>query len=216
MTPPRLTEIECPSCHKAHWIIDSDYRGADLVGGIEETHPERIYRCPACGDARAGWAIRQQSPPEFLLQPHDMYPMTHAQFDYWVAVLRAQFPGHPILRNVGSTFFPRTPEEVAIRQEADARSHPVVEMRDQDGARRHSPDFRDASEWLEMMRPGDVLLFVRRDGGHLQITEERDGSLAASYVDRAGGAIGGQSALDAQQVRTAIRHYLDGDTPGPT
>jgi len=78
MTPPRLTEIECPECYRTKWIIDSDYRGADLAGGVELGYSERSYSCSGCGRSGPGWSVKQQSPPAFLLQPHDMYPMTQA------------------------------------------------------------------------------------------------------------------------------------------
>jgi len=139
--------------------------------------------------------------------------MTHAQFDYWVTILKTHFPDHPILRELGRSFFPRTPEEVAIRQEAERRAHPVVEMRDQDGARRHNPDFHVAAEWLEVMVPGDVLVFVRWDGAQLRITEGQDESFGAGYLDVSGRTILKPPALDEQHMRTAIRQYLDGDTP---
>jgi hypothetical protein len=57
----------------------------------------------------------QQSPHEFLLQPHDMYPMTHADFNHWVAILRADFPDHPCLAELGRGFVPRIPGGVLVR-----------------------------------------------------------------------------------------------------
>ena len=110
MTPPRLTELECPECHTTKWIIDSDYQGADLFGGIELAYSERVYSCSVCDTDQIGWLVRQQAPPEFLLQPHDLYPMTQAE--------------------LGSRFFPRTPEEVAAKREAferDCRSSEEME-----------------------------------------------------------------------------------------
>ena len=94
MTPGRLTEIECPQCHEASWTIDSDYRGTD---GVFLPYPERPYLCRRCAWSGPGWTLKRQSPPAFLLQPHDMYPMSHADFDYWVAILRTNFPDHPHL-----------------------------------------------------------------------------------------------------------------------
>jgi hypothetical protein len=106
MTPPRLIEFECPACHNAHWDIDSDYRGADMVGGIELPYAEREYSCPSCNRRHPGLAILQASPPEFLLQPHPMYPMTARDFDYWVGLLREHFPQHPRVANLGTEFRP--------------------------------------------------------------------------------------------------------------
>ena len=108
-TPPRLSEIECPNCHRTHRIIDSDYRGADLFDGVELPYAERPYDCPHCGNALTGWTIGQQSFEIFLLQPHNLYPMTHEEFDHWVAILRTHFPDDPRLARLGKTWFPRTP-----------------------------------------------------------------------------------------------------------
>ena len=110
MTPARFTEIECPGCHGAQWIIASDYRGAHLFGDSERTYAERTYPCTTCKESRIGWLVRQQSPPEFLMQPHNSNPMTHDEFDYWVMILRTHFPDHPILLELGKSFFPRTPK----------------------------------------------------------------------------------------------------------
>ncbi len=106
MTPPRLNELTCPSCGHAHWIIDSDYRGID---GIMLPYERREYGCRTCGNRGSGWTLIQQSPPEFFLQPHDMYPMSQMAFDRWVSILKANFPEHPRLAQLGKTFFPRTP-----------------------------------------------------------------------------------------------------------
>jgi len=41
-----MVKLRCPICHASHWEIDSDYRGADLGGGVELPYPERDYFCP--------------------------------------------------------------------------------------------------------------------------------------------------------------------------
>src|SRR4051794_38571928 len=97
MTPPRLCELECPSCHAKHWVIDSDYTGAALVGREEVSYPERIYRCPVCENARAGFRVLQQSPPAFFLQPYSRNRMNAADFSHWVNILKEHFPDHPML-----------------------------------------------------------------------------------------------------------------------
>lgn len=106
MTPPRLTELECSGCRRRQWVIESDYRGID---GVFIPYAEREYACLGCGTRGSGWILRQQSPPEFLLQPHPMYPMTRADFTYWVDVLRTNFPDHPRLAELGGSFFPHIP-----------------------------------------------------------------------------------------------------------
>jgi hypothetical protein len=57
------------------------------------------------------------------------------------------------------------------------------------------------------MRPGDVLLFVHRDGRHLEVIDESDGSLRVRQVDGTGRTIL-ERPLDAKQVQAAIRRYL--------
>ncbi len=208
MTPGRLTQIQCPECHKTSWIIDSDYRGMD---GVFLPYADRLYACPGCGRSGAGWTLKRQSPPEFFLQPHDMYPMTHDAFDYWVSILRANFPDHPHLASLGRSFFPRTPEEVAAAQEAFERAHPVLEMRDQDGARRKDPEMRHAAEWLEIMKPGDSLSFLRRDGGELQIRRPVDETFSVRCTDAPNHVVTEAGALDGDTVLSAINRYLDGD-----
>jgi hypothetical protein len=106
MTPQRLIEFACPSCRATHWEIDSDYRGADLVGGKELGYPDREYVCPTCRGRQTGWRIVQASPPEFLLQPHPMYPMTRQAFSYWARVLQEKFPDHPLVSKIGGDFVP--------------------------------------------------------------------------------------------------------------
>jgi hypothetical protein len=70
----------------------------------------REYFCRACQSRHAGWRILQASPPEFLLQPHHMYPMTRKSFEHWARVLRVQFADHPVVAGliplIGKTFVP--------------------------------------------------------------------------------------------------------------
>jgi len=212
-TPPRLVELECPKCRHQHWEIDCDFRGAHLVGQRELSYQERTYGCPACNEATAGYRILQRSPPEFFLQPHDLYPMTRAEFDHWVGILETHFPDHPTLSRLGTTFRPRLPEEAEALKEAHARAYPVIEMKDQSGARRREPDMRVAGEWLEIMKPGDVLVFTRRDGGSLDLRLEASG-YSGSCRDPAGAAMSHAVGLDERSVREAIQRYLSGDSAG--
>ncbi len=112
MTPARLNELSCPTCSQASWIIDSDYRGTD---GVRLPYEQRVYSCRRCSNTGPGWTLMQQSPPEFLLQPHDTYPMSRADFDHWVAILSANFPDHPCLADLGRGFVPRIPGGVLVR-----------------------------------------------------------------------------------------------------
>ena len=106
MTPARMVELRCPHCHASHWEIDSDYRGADLAGGVELSYPERDYFCPHCKRTGPGYAVLQKSPPEFFLQPHPLYPMSENDFAYWVEILRQNFPDDPMLADVYKTWRP--------------------------------------------------------------------------------------------------------------
>jgi len=174
---------------------------------------ERRYACDCCRHDGEGWTLGQQSPPEFLLQPHNLYPMTQLAFDYWVGVLRTHFPAHPMLGELGTTFLPRLPEEAEAIREAHACAHPVVEMKDQDGARRAEPDLRIAKEWLEIMKPGDALVFRRRDGGSLHLTLDAAGH-SGNCVDPTGAVLAHAVGLDVRTAREAIRQYLSGNTAG--
>ena len=108
MTPRRLVELECPECHEKHWEIDSDYRGSLLIHQREQRYGEREYKCPTCQYSGSGYQPLAKSPPEFLIQPHPMYPMIQADFDYWVCILRMHFPDHPLLEKLGREFRPNT------------------------------------------------------------------------------------------------------------
>jgi len=103
-TPERLVELQCPRCNSNHWEIDCDVRHENGDGDV--SYEERTYRCPACGQIGTGYKVGEKSPPEFFLQPHDMYPMSRAEFDRWVAVLRKNLPDHPRLRDVDIRWFP--------------------------------------------------------------------------------------------------------------
>src|SRR5687768_3435977 len=104
-TPGRLVELRCPRCGAFHWEIDCDCRGADLDGDERGlTYPERTYECPACGVSGEGYEVGRKSPPEFFLQPHPMCPMRPTEFNKWVDVLRAHFPNHPRLAQLGKSW----------------------------------------------------------------------------------------------------------------
>jgi hypothetical protein len=107
-TPPRLVELECPICHTKHWEIDRDYTGLGWFGRRAKSYEERKYGCHKCGYQGSGYQVLQKSPPQFFLQPHPMHPMTQADFDRWVAILRENFPDHPQLKELGNSFRPNT------------------------------------------------------------------------------------------------------------
>ena len=80
------------------------------MDGINLPYERRVYSCSHCRTTGADWKLIRQSPPEFFLQPHEMYPMSQSEFDRWVAILREHFPDHPSLHDQG--FFPSSPEGV--------------------------------------------------------------------------------------------------------
>lgn len=100
-TPPRLNEMRCPRCSRFHWIFDCDSRGAVLAGGTELLYSQREYECHSCGFRGAGFQVRRQSPPEFVLQPHQMYPMSVEAFALWVRVVKRHVPDSPLLKELG-------------------------------------------------------------------------------------------------------------------
>ena len=93
MTPPRLSEIECPACHQTRWILDCDYRTPQF-GRPEPGYGERDYACEGCGRTGSGWTVRQQSPP---LLPSCRETMSPEELEGWRAILRIHYPSHPLL-----------------------------------------------------------------------------------------------------------------------
>jgi hypothetical protein len=207
MTPPRLTELRCPGCEQAFWIIDSDCRGM----GADIPYVRRAYRCTRCGRDGSGCQVLQQAPAEFLLQPHQMYPMTRADFDHWVAILRDHFPSHPLLARLGTTFRPWRSEQARQEYDAFVREHPVAEMKDHDGARRQSPTVAVAWEWLEIMRSGEWLVFTRHDGGMLRV-HMAGAAYTARCIDETGAELVLAHDVSTHTVREGIRLYLEGET----
>jgi hypothetical protein len=137
------------------------------MDGVRTEFGAAAYPCATCGRRGAGWRLLQTSPPAFFLQPHRLYPMTQDEFDYWVARLREHYPEHPTLQR--PDFRPFLPEGAEADRRRHAAAFPVYEMRDQDGARREDPDARTTREWVEIMVPGDWLVFLRHGGLSLRL-----------------------------------------------
>jgi hypothetical protein len=209
MTPGRLNQLQCPGCQQVTWVIDSDCQGPFVTW---TPYVERSYACARCGRDGPGWTLGQQSPPEFLLQPQKLCPMTQADFDYWVTVLRNHFPEHTRLQEVGHRFRPYRPEQAEADRQAHARAHPVSEMKDQDGARRVDPDLPVAAEWLEIMKEGDTLLFTRRDGGTLHCELVAAG-LSVRCRHANGEMLADVAGVPESTAREAIGMYLRGNAP---
>ena len=111
-TPPRLVHLQCPMCQTQHWEIDCDWRG--MVPSEEIPYAKRSYRCPACERTGAGYAVSEQSPPAFFLQPHSMCPMSSDEFDHWARVFRENFPDHPKLQRLGVDWYVDAPRHTAF------------------------------------------------------------------------------------------------------
>jgi hypothetical protein len=105
MTPARMLGLECPSCHATEWTWHNDHTG--LPGGDQRLNPgERFGRCARCG---SDMIVREQSPVHFFFQPDANHPMDAAEFAYWVAILKQQFPDHLKLKQLGTTWYPGYP-----------------------------------------------------------------------------------------------------------
>ena len=228
MTPLRLSEIGCPRCHETHWIIDSDYRG---IGRPDVPYRERDYACPICGQAGSGWTVLVQSPPEFFLQPHDMYPMTKDEFDRWATILRAHFPDSPFVSRLDlprsdddddlfvshfGRFFPRTPEEAAARDVLREEIHlrlrgHILEMR---GSRRRKerPSEWDLMDGFSLVKPGNPLSLAHEDGSRIEIAAVPDGRFSLICLGSDAQALAEAPALDRDAVRKVMLAYLDGDS----
>ena len=73
------------------------------------------------------------------------------------------------------------------------------------------PEVGHAAEWLEIMKPGDSLSFLRRDGGALQISRPGDEIFSVRCADASSRVVTEAAALDSDTVLNAIKRYLDGD-----
>jgi hypothetical protein len=103
-TPARLVVLACPRCRATACIFHNDYGGMPGQDYRLEIGDQAGGPCSKCG-CEAGLRVKQQAPPEFFLQPHDLYPMTQQEFDYWVGVLREHLPDHPKLKALGTTWY---------------------------------------------------------------------------------------------------------------
>jgi hypothetical protein len=140
--------------------------------------------------------------------------MTEAEFDRWVAILRDHVPEFPRLADVGTTFVPCTPEDVAAEVARDRLDRPVKELRDQDGATRRRPSLGDAAEWFDVIRPGDRLRLSRWDGGELSISRSTRGEYSARCVDAHGHGLVDVPALPRVRAKEAVARYVCGELDG--
>jgi hypothetical protein len=199
-TPPRLTELKCPQCSEVHWEIDHDYRG---MCGEEEPYESRVYGCPHCLARLPGFEVLRQSPPEFLLQPHDLYPMTRKEFNYWLEILKAEFPDHPMSSESSRKFYPRSPKQ------AYARLPAVLEMTDEESSRSIYPELDTAIEWLDLMdEPGAYLELSHKNGGKLLVTLTDDETFNAVSKTSRGRIRRNRKRLDRAAAENVIGRYI--------
>jgi len=104
VTPPRMSELRCPACSATHWVIDSDFR---FTTGEDQPYEARPYRCPECGQLQIGCEVLLQAPPEFFMQPDNMYPMSLEEFGRWLRVFVEHFPEDTDrLKRLGLDWYP--------------------------------------------------------------------------------------------------------------
>jgi hypothetical protein len=96
-------------------------------------------------------------------------------------------------------------------EEGHWRDHPVVEMCDQDGSRAAFPDAESARDWLDVMRPGDTVTFLCRDGGQLHVVGPSSGPFSVRCTSGDGSILADVPALGNDTVRNAVLQYLGGD-----
>lgn len=124
-----MVELECPSCHRVHWTIDSDFQGKWFVGESERPYEARQYNCPHCASGHTGFRVLRKAPPEFFLQPHSMYPMSVADFAFWLEICREAFPDHHKLRSLGVYWYPGSDHEQQERLRQTCEIGQVAEYR---------------------------------------------------------------------------------------
>ena len=194
-----LVQLQCPECSAQFWVIDYDY-----IGPLT---PERVYTCTSCGRVGVGHAVIQIAPPQFLLQPHDHFPMTLQEFEHWVAILRENFPDHPLLQD-GRSFVPCTPENSYQARPA------VLEMRDGRGRARARPQLSEAAEWLENLGWMNTLTFDHKNGMKLLLHGSLRGAIRASCSGSMGKTIASGSGLTKKRALVALEQFFKGDTDG--
>jgi hypothetical protein len=175
------------------------------MGGEEESYESRVYTCPQCHAHLSGFEVLRQSPPEFLLQPHDLYPMTRKEFNYWLAILKKEFPDHPYLSKPSRKFSPRTSRQAHTRRPA------VVEMTDEESSKSIEPEFDTAIEWLDVMsEPGANLDFHHKNGGKLTVTLTDRGTFHGVSRTSRGKVRRNRKGLDRTAVENLIGSYVHG------
>jgi hypothetical protein len=101
-TPARLVRLKCPNCAASHWVIDCDFPG-EGTPWLDLPYEKRTYPCPHCCRDSAGHQVKEKSPPEFFVQPHELYPIAPQEFEKWLAILREHFPDNSMLADVGAS-----------------------------------------------------------------------------------------------------------------
>src|SRR5262249_10144319 len=96
--------LECPRCRATSCIYHTDHTGGPGGDNYLNIGDRAGGSCSKCGP-EAPLTVKQQAPPAFFVQPHDLYPMSQEEFDYWVAVLREHHPEDRKLQDLGKTWY---------------------------------------------------------------------------------------------------------------
>ena len=113
-TPPRLVRVKCPNCAASHWVVNCDFPG-EGTPWLDLPYEARTYQCPHCGNTGAGYQVQEKSPAEFLMQPHEMYPMGEEEFDEWVGVFHQNFPDCPKSAEYGKPWDPEKQRALVLQ-----------------------------------------------------------------------------------------------------
>src|SRR5262245_51815572 len=165
--PERLCELTCPRCRRVTWLVDSVLPAEDSPA----TYASREYACAGCGVTGTGWELGRRSPVGFL-DPSCDHPMAIDEFNRWLEILKAHQPGYWRLALPPEKFQPVTPEEASEILDWFDREFPVEFMIDQDGARRAGAvgvTYDEAIDWADMMKAGDSLRIVLKNGCEITI-----------------------------------------------
>lgn len=112
----------------------------------------------------------------------------------------------------------RTNDDVAVGQAKFgdplvpwSPSEAVVEIRDQDGER--SPCPTHFPEWVAVMKPGDSLTFIHRDGGQLFVEGAASGPFLVRCSDASGQVVAFAPRVSHSETFQIIGQYIGGDSP---
>lgn len=86
----------------------------------------------------------------------------------------------------------------------------VVEIRDQDGRRSTYPS--QYRGWLEVMKPGDFITLLHKDGGHLFIQGAASGPFLIRCSDASGRVLAEVTSIEHSATCRVIHRYIDDES----